>query len=227
MKKLFIPAILIMAVVAFTNCHDNKKRSASAAAREYSEHLRDGNYDHMVDRMVADNDFDGQEMRRDKRRYSDMLRNNVDDHVRRHGGIKKVDVVSENVAKDGNTANVVVRHHYNDGIAEDINYDLRKIDNEWKVKMGPNKEVWRTQLADGTHVSFKLKDNDNKEVFKQHIGDERDFIKIKESEDGDRHVLKVREDGERDVLKVIEHDDETVIKEKHDGHKEVTHIPNE
>lgn len=206
MKKLFIPAILALAVVAFTNCDRNNNNSAGVAAREYSEHIRDGRYDRLVDRMVADNDFDAQEMRRDSRRYSDMLRNNVDEHVRRHGGIKNVKVVSQNVAKDGNTANVVVRHDYNDGVAEDINYDLRKIDNEWKVKMGPNKEVWRTQLADGTHVSFKLKENDGKEVFKQHVGDERDFIKVKESEDGDRHVLKVKHDGDKEVTHIKKDD---------------------
>ncbi|MCD7971017.1 MAG: hypothetical protein LUF87_11785 [Alistipes sp.] len=224
MKKLFIPAILVLGLVAFTNCHSNKTKKASATARQYSEFIMQGDYDGLVDRMVADNDFDSREMRRDKKRYADMLRHNVGEHVSRQGGIKKVDVVSENTAPDGNSANVVVRHHYNNGVSEDIAYDLLYADNEWKVKMGPHKEVWKTKLPDGTHVGFKLKENDGKEVFKQHIGDERDFVKIKESEDGDRHVLKVKEDGEKDVVKVIEKDDETVIKEKHDGEKEVTHI---
>ncbi|MCC8035150.1 MAG: hypothetical protein LIO77_04350 [Rikenellaceae bacterium] len=224
MKKLLIPALLLLGIVAFTGCKSNKQKKASATAREYSEYIMIGDYDGLVDRMVADNDFDSRELRQDKRRYSEMLRHNVGEHVKRNGGIKKIDVISEKTAPDGNSANVVVRHNYNNGVAEDISYDLLYADNEWKVKMGPHKEVWRTKLPDGTHVGFKLKENDGKEVFKQHIGDERDFVKIKESEDGDRAVLKVKEDGEKDVIKVKEKDDEIVVKEKHDGEKEVKHI---
>lgn len=218
MKNLIYLSLAILTVIGFSGCKKDKK-TPTAVVETYVDNLKDRNYDVLVEMMYCEDPFIYDELQREPERYSDMLKTNVEQHTAKKGGIKKTQVVSEKVSPDGKQAEVVVRKEYNEGIAEDITYNLLNVNDDWKVKMSPHKEVWKTKMADGTHVSFKLKDFEHKEVVKEHIGDERDFVKDIHTDN--KHVVKVKEDGDKDVIKVKEKKNETVIKEKHDGHKEV------
>lgn len=90
---------------------------------------------------------------------------------------------------------------------------------KWEFIDRDSKEIWRTELADGSHLSYKLKDGEYKDVFKEHDRNSRDFIKEKET--ANKYVEKVKEDGHRKVRKVKNKGDEIVIKEKYNGIKSV------
>lgn len=58
-------------------------------------------------------------------------------YTKEQGGIKSYEVLSENIAEDGNTATVKVQVIYNgmpEGTEPDINnYCMRKVDKQWKI----------------------------------------------------------------------------------------------
>lgn len=226
MKKIIYLSAALFAVVAFSSCKGKTKtKSPGETAQVYVDYIYTGDFIPVMDMMYCEDAALEQEMKREKEQYANTMKKNVDRHVSKKGGVKNTQVISEKVSDDGKNAQVVVRHEYNEAVPEDILYDMTLVDNDWKVKMTPHKEVWKTKTADGKHVSFKLKDNEHKDVLKEHVGDERDYIKDIHTENKD--VIKVKEDGEKDVLKIKDKEHEIVIKEKHNGEKEKTVVKKE
>lgn len=225
MKKLTVVMLCAIALVAFSSCK-SKTKSASVAAKEYTDHLKNGNYDEFVEVIAFDNCVPAQEIPQHKAEASQVMKTKAHKAIQDKGGIKDTKIVKEEVASDGKNAEVIVEHIYNNGDVENVSYDLiLDEENNWKVKMGHDREVWKTHLADGSKVAFKLKEDAHREILKEDIDGERDFVK--EIDTDRRHVEKVKEDGEKEVVKVIEKKDETVIKTKEDGHREVTKVEKE
>jgi len=225
MKKGIVLLMCVVGVVSFSSC--NSKKTAAETAKAHHENLQNRDYAAYVETIYWEEDMPPAVLSQQKAEHAQILQEKAQPMIDAKGGIKNVAVKSETVAPDGRTANVTLTNTYNNGDVEDIMYllVLDEPNQEWKVKMGPDREVWKTVLANGTHESFKLKEADNREVLKAHLGDERDFIKEIDGEG--RHVEKVKTDEGREVHKVIERENETVIKEKVDGEREVTRIPKE
>ena len=235
MKKVTVLlGICVLGLAVLSSC--NSKKSAGQTAKAHHEKLQNQNYAGYVDAIYVEEDLlpagitadqKDQHTQAMKQQHAQILKQKVQPAIDAKGGIKDVTVKSEKVASNGKTADVVLTNTYNNGDKEDLVYTLvyDEPSKEWKVKMGRDKEVWKTVLADGTHESFKLKETDDREVWKAHLGDERDFVK--EIDGANRQVEKVKVDGEKEVHKVIEKEDEIVVKDKVNGEKEVTRIPKE
>ncbi len=225
MKKLMLLVTAIM-VLAIVNSCGNKTKSPVESAMEYARHIHDGNYDKFVEHIYIDEiepaEVEAKAIHPDKAEHAKILKKKVEPHIQDRGGLKNLNYIAETIAPDGKSAVVTLQNEYNNGQIEDVIYNMVLVDNDWKVRVGQDKEVWRTTLDDGTHLSFTLKEDDNKEVFKEHIGDERNFVKEKETDT--EIVEKEKKDGQKDVLKIKDKGDEVVIKEKHDGEKTVTKI---
>lgn len=227
MKKLLFLSLCASALV-LAGCHgNNKKNTPSTAAKQYAENLKTGNCDGFVEYIYFDDAVPMDVQKQEKETYSKVIKSQAQPAMQAKGGLKDVQVVSENVAPDGKTADVTLKHTYNNNDTENVTYNMVKDNNNvWKVKVGKDKEVWKTQLPDGRTETFKLKETDDKAVVKDHIeGESRDFVKVKETDN--KEVLKVKEDGEKDVVKIKDKGDEIVVKEKENGQKTVKHIDKE
>lgn len=229
-KMMFLAAIL--ALVAVSSC-GNKTKTPGESAKEYARHIQDKNYDKFIEYVYVDAiepaEVEAKEEPAKKKeanhnvaKHAKVLKEKVEPYVQERGGLKNMNYIAESIAPDGKSAVVTMQNEYNNGQAEDVVYNMILVDDVWKVRVGHDKEVWKTKLADGSHLSFTLKENDHKEVLKENIDGERDFVKEKEG-DG-KLVEKVREDGHKDVLKIKDKGDEVVVKEKHDGEKNVEKI---
>lgn len=224
MKKTLLLSVCTIALITLGGCNNHKNtKNAGNVASEYAMSLQNGNYALFVDNMDFGEGMARDEMRREKAKYVRLMNEKIDPLLKGKGGIKRVKVKSESAANDGQTATVVLTNTYNNGQTEDITYDLVWVDNQWKIDMDKHRQVWKTKTADGRDVSFTLKDYDDKQVFKQDVDGDREFVKM--IDEGDKQVVKVKEDGDRMVEKVKEKDDEVVIKEKVNGDKEVATIP--
>ncbi len=225
MKKVTILMMCALAVTVFSSC--GSKKSAAEAARSSHEKLMNKDYGGYVETIYFGEVIPPVEVDAHKAEHARILERQAAPVIEAKGGLVDIAVKEEALAPDKKTADVTLTHTYGDGTQQDVIYAmvLDEPTGDWKIHMGPNREVWRTRLPDGTHETFKLIETDHREVEKIHIGDERDFAK--EIDGNHRQVEKVMVDGEREVEKVIEHRNETVIKEKVDGEREVTHIPNE
>ncbi len=225
MKKGLIVLMSVLGLVAFSSC--GSKKSAAEAAKAHHEKLMNKDYKGYVEAIYFGEVIPPVEVEAQKSEHARILEQKAAPKIQSKGGISRVTVKDEKVAPDKKSADVTLTHTYNDGTQEDIVYAMvmDAPTQQWKVKMGPDKEVWRTVLPDGTHETFKLKEDDHREIFKENIDGERDFVK--EIDGNHREVEKIKVDGEKDVEKIIERGDETIIKEKVDGEKEKIVIPNE
>lgn len=221
MKKLVYVLACAVAVTAFVSCGNNTK-SPSADLKNATEKFKDGNYDGFVEIISYDKNMPSEAVKQQKAADAAVLRKNVQAKAQAKGGLKNVNVKSENVANDGKTAQVVMTNEYNNGDKEDLVYNMVLENDVWKVRTGADKEVWRTRTADGREVTMKLKDEDNRDVFKENFDGDTKVVKEKH-EDG-RDVYKVKDGDDKEVVKVIDKGDKEVIKKKENGEKTVTEI---
>ena len=220
MKKFFVVALCALAFVGFESCKSKAKKAAEVAA-EHANLLKNGNYDLFVEEFYFEPVVPIEQVAAEKEVYKKAMKEQVHPVIAAKGGLKNSRVVSETVASDGKNATVVVNHEYGNGQNEDMTYDFVQVDDSWKLADGHLREVWRTQTPEGEPLEIKLKESPHKDVIKEITDDERDFVK-EIHEDG-KEVIKVREGDERDVVKVKERADGTVVvKEIHDGEREVT-----
>lgn len=221
MKKLTYAIVSAAVLVGFTACGSKTKAPAPGeSAKNAAELCHKGNYDDFITMVVF---ADTVEVEAAKKEAKKVLKTYHKPKVEEKGELKEIVVAEETVAPSGKEAEVVLDQSYQSGEREVIVYDMILDDNNvWKVKSGKDREVWKTRTPEGHHVAFKLKYDEDKEVFKEHMDGDREFVKVKDGENKD--VLKIKEDGQKEVIKVIEKDDETVIKVKVDGEKEVERI---
>lgn len=244
MKKVFYLTLVIAAVV-FAGCKDNKTKNAGQVAKQHMEHLKAGNYDRFVECMAFDVSMPVEEVQAQKAAYKKALHHRIDPVVAEKGGLSEVKVISEKASPDGTRATVELENTYNNGQKEKYTTDLVWVGDEWKLDMDKHREVWHTKTADGRDLTLKLKDYDDREIFKEKIeGEGKEVVKfidengkeiIKVKADGEKmvekvkdgaekKVMKIKEDGNKVVDKVIEKGDETVIKHIENGEKKVEHI---
>ncbi|MDR1756255.1 MAG: hypothetical protein LBR65_04745 [Culturomica sp.] len=231
MRKLIYVGICALALVLFANCKSNKKASPGVVARTQTENLAKGNYDVFVEGIVFEEPVPGTMHTtvskpvtpEQKVHHVAAVKKHIEPVVKAKGGVKKVAVATEKVAPDGKNAQVSVKTTYNNGDVEHMDYDLVKVNDDWKLRSGHERDVMRRRTAEGNLEVLKLKESPHKEVLKAHEEGIRDFIKEKETEH--KEVLKTKVDGEKEVVKDKEKKHEEVIKIKEDGHKEVIRIP--
>jgi hypothetical protein len=220
MKKFFVVALSALAFVGFEGCKPKVKEAADVAL-QHANMLRDGNYDLYVEEFHFAPVTPVEAVAAEKETYKTAYKEQVHPVIAAKGGLKRSKVVSQAVADDGQSATVVMNHEYGNGQSEDVPYDMVKVDDSWKLADGKLREVWRTQTPEGMPLEIKLKESPHKDVLKENIGGEHDFVK--EIHEDNKEVVKVREGAERDVVKVKEHADGTVVqKEIHNGQRTVT-----
>lgn len=219
MKKLFILALGALTLAA-VGCK-SKVEKASDAALRHAELIKNGDYDSFVETFAFEPTKPAEAVTAEKEAYKRGLKERFHPLVQAKGGIKAVKVVSETVAPDKQTATVVINHEYNNGTNENASYDLVRSGDTWKMADAQGRAVWNTKDVDGTPITIKIKQEENRDVLKDIEDGEREFVKDKER--GNVDVDKTLIDGEREVTKVREKKDGTTVTvEKKDGKRTVT-----
>lgn len=221
MKKLVYLAALCAAVVSFDSCKSKKVAQTPAlAAKEYTEGMCNGNYDAFVE-MIVFEEAVAPAKPEVKKAHSTALKTIHKPSVDEKGGVKEVAVVSEKVAPDGKTADVVLTNTYNNGHVETVNYKMVNDAETWKIRVNDNKEVWRAITKDGDHEVIKIRDGKDRDFVKTKEDGEKQFVKEITKRNGQVEVIKTLENGERhrEVLKDIEDGNRHIEKIKEDGEK--------
>lgn len=129
MKKVLYFGLFVMALLLTVACSPS---SPSAAAKKYSEYLKSGNYDKFVE-GIAFKDTETAET--SKVALIAMLEEKASKEFDKKGGIKDIEIISEEISEDGKTAKVVLKQTYGNGDSEEGNYDMVKQDGKWKMDM--------------------------------------------------------------------------------------------
>lgn len=129
MKKLvgfglFLSVMLLM----FTSCAE---MTPGKAAVKYVNYLKDGKYEKYVDAMYQEDGITSEE----RTQFIALSKEKGDKAIQEKKGIKEVTLLKEKIAEDGLTASVELELTYGDGTKEKGDYDMIKVDKEWKMKM--------------------------------------------------------------------------------------------
>jgi hypothetical protein len=166
-----------------------------AAAKQYVEHIMRGDYESFVEAVsFSDTPPTGMTDQLEKA-HAEALRTIHLPDVDSRGGIREVKVVSEKPSPDNRTCDVVLASHYNDGLVKTVNLHMINDYDVWKIRETPYKEIWRATTSEG-----------NTEVIKVRSGHDRDFIKDKNVDTGEKQFIKDinHNDGRVEVIKVLE-----------------------
>ena len=56
--------------------------------------------------------------------------------IEKSGGLKETEIVSEEMAEDGNSAVVTIKQHYGDGRVKEDTQKMVKVDGKWLMDIG-------------------------------------------------------------------------------------------
>lgn len=129
MKKL---VALFAVVAAFFAVSCGGPSTPGAAAVEAYELMAAGKYEKLVDKFYVANP-------EDKAEFDSMIlslcKEKVEPQMKAKGGIDKVELVSEELSEDGNSARVTTKVYYGDGTEKEDRTNMVKVDGEWLVSM--------------------------------------------------------------------------------------------
>ncbi len=138
MKKLFYFVLAIAAMGVMASCGGGAS-SPGAAAKMYFEAMAAGNYDKFMDGLYIDPESTPEErteIEQQKTMLVAMIKEKGEDQNAEKGGIKKIDVVSEEVAEDGKSATVTMLVTYGNGETDENEVHMLHDGSSWKWSMG-------------------------------------------------------------------------------------------
>lgn len=131
MKKLFYLLVMVVALFTFSACSGS---GPGSALKEYVEAMQKGDYEKCVEGIALVNvEPDQQQSIRDS--YISLMKKGAKD-IERKGGIKNVEILSEEIASDGNTAVVKLKLTYGNGEEETEEQKMVKTDGKWLMDVG-------------------------------------------------------------------------------------------
>ena len=134
MKKVFYLVLAAAALVLTVSCSSNSS-SPGKAAKQYMEYMADGNYDKFIDGVYFVEGSSKEDIEAGKAMLKAMLIEKGKKSIDEKGGLKSVEIVSEEIASDGKTANVELKMTYgNDEVLEE-DQDMILVDGKWLMDM--------------------------------------------------------------------------------------------
>lgn len=132
MRKVFYFGLFLMTMLMVASC---SSETPSAAAKKYAECIKNGNYEKFVDGIVIKEkaNADEAQMKEEKEALVAMLKEKGDKQLEKSGGIKNIEIVSETISEDGNSAKVILKQTYGNGKDEEQSFNMVKQDGKWKM----------------------------------------------------------------------------------------------
>lgn len=130
MKKLLGLVALVVAMFVVTACGGGN--SPKGAAEKAMEAMKDRDAKTLVDMLY--NAKEDETSQNEKDMAVAMFQEKMDKQYEKDGGIKSYEVLSEQIAEDGNTAVVDVKIEYANGKTDEDKMKMKKnAKGEWKV----------------------------------------------------------------------------------------------
>lgn len=130
MKNLM--KIAALAIVAVLMCACGGSNTPSGVAEKAVKCLQNEDYEGYVD-LVYVQEKEGKDMKQEKAQLVALMTAKFSETLKKRGGLKSYEVLSEEISEDGNTAKVKMRIEYGDKTDEDT-IKLRKDDKgNWKI----------------------------------------------------------------------------------------------
>ena len=135
MKKnvCYLFSLMAICLFSFSACSLGSS-SPGEAAKKYTGYLKSGNYEKFVDCIAVGEDTSEEEAKAGKAMFVAMM-DKVKKSIEAKGGIKDIEVISETIAEDGKSAEVVLKMTYNDGTVSEDDMDMVMENGKWKMSI--------------------------------------------------------------------------------------------
>lgn len=127
MKRMMYGLLALVAIIVMA-CSSN---TPGGAALKYYNDVKNGNYEAYVDGIAFKEEFTAE----DKEQFVTLMKEKADKEYKKKEGISKVEMLSEEVAEDGQTATVTMKITYGNGETEESDVAMVLKDGAWKMDM--------------------------------------------------------------------------------------------
>lgn len=131
MKRVFTFSLMIAAMLVMASCSSSLGDGPGEALTGYVEALQSGNYAAFVDGFALKEGISSEEAEQQKAMFVSLVRDKASQEYGKKGGIQGVEILSEELSEDGNSAVVTFTLRYGDGTSQEDSQDMVKRDGKW------------------------------------------------------------------------------------------------
>ena len=132
MKQLIRLGLMLVAVLAMVSCTPS---TPGAALKHYMSALSDKDYEEFVEGVKL-SETDAAKAQEARDGLVAMIKEKGAKTPDEKGGLKEIEIVSEEIAEDGNSAVVTFKQHYGDGSVKEDTQKMAKVDGKWLMDIG-------------------------------------------------------------------------------------------
>ncbi len=129
MKRILTFGLCIAAMFMLASCESSN--TPGKALTRYVEDLKSGDYEKFVDGFALEEGISEEEAKLQKDMLVSLIGEKAGPEFESKGGIKGVEIVSEEIAEDGNSAVVTFKLQYGDGTEEEDSQEMINRDGKW------------------------------------------------------------------------------------------------
>lgn len=131
MKQLIRLGLMLVAVLAMVSCTP----STPGVLKNYMSALSDKDYEKFIDGCNI-SEADSDKAKEIREGLIAMIQEKYSKTIEKKGGLKEIEIVSEEMAEDGNSAIVTYKQHYGDGSVKEDTQKMIKVDGKWLMDIG-------------------------------------------------------------------------------------------
>lgn len=130
MKNVMCLSLVVLCSIFFASC---SSKSPGDVAKKYMEYVKTGDYEKFADGIMYKEGASKESIEQGKAMIVALLKEKAVKELEKKGGIKDIEVVSETVAQDGKTADVVLKTTYGNGNTEESDCKMVLQNDVWKM----------------------------------------------------------------------------------------------
>lgn len=134
MKKVIYWGLAMICMAWVVACASGGS-TPSDAARKYAGYLQSGNFEKFVDGIYYGDKASSDEVKEAKKMFLSVLKEKGAKQIEKNDGIKNLEVLSEEMAEDGQSAIVELKTTYGNGKEKKEEMSLVRVGKDWKMKI--------------------------------------------------------------------------------------------
>lgn len=125
----------MMAVAMFVMAACSSTSTPGKALEQYMEAAKKGNYEKFVDGIAFKDGLSGEEIEQQKKMWISLLEEKGTKEFEKKGGIESIEIISEEIAEDGNSAVVKFKQTFGNGEVDEDSQTMVKKDGKWLMNI--------------------------------------------------------------------------------------------
>lgn len=129
MKRFLYLSMMAVAMFVMASC--SSADTPGKALKQYMEAAKDGNYEKFVDGIAFEDGLSNEKIKEQKQVWISLLKEKGDKEFEKKGGLKDIEIISEEIAEDGNSAVVKFKQTFGNGEVDEDTQAMVKKDGKW------------------------------------------------------------------------------------------------